>query len=373
MVNNILYIVPLELGSNSSKGVVKKIRQQTAQWQLNNRFVTVIYISNSVPTYNLLDNESWISSHVPGKNFPSVYLNRIYSTFEISKLIQEIKPELIYVRYSLYWPFSGLLYKTIKTVVEMNTNDLVEYKKSSNVFNFVYNKLRSYYFTTKNAAICVSPEILNTLSNTKIPSICLPNGADFSGEVKAVTYSDEKPRKKRVVFISSPNQPWQGVDKILLLADIYVEYHFDIIGWDQGDYEDKINVTFHGYLSESDFKSIMHSASYAIGPLALHRKSMNSTSALKTSLYLQYNLPILQSYEEVGLVNDAILVIENKEKNINDSSIKEINAFFEYWKTKNVDLDEVKKLVGIEKIEEERVKFFDSVYSGHYELIESMS
>lgn len=359
MINRITYIVPLELSGNTYQGVLNKVRNQVSYWRNKGCNVQVIYISYSKPAFDLFENEFCVTNNGRLTTFFRVYLWRTWSTKKILGLVRTFNPDLIYTRYVLYWPFSNSVFKRYKTIAEMNTDDISE-KLSLGILMPVYKLLRNLFLKSKSGFCCVSNDIKSTLDNKK--SIVIPNGYDFEN----MSFKDKNYRGYNVVFMSSPNQYWQGIDKIILLASKLPDYKFTIIGWDYSDINNEYilssNIVFLGYKSGSQLDALLTNADYAIGPLALHRKNMTETSALKTSHYLSFNLPVIQCYNEVGLQVDSILVLDNDEDIISDINIQKILNFFLYWKLRNVDIEEVRNQVGIDVTEEKRISFFESIF-----------
>lgn len=361
MIGKITYIVPLELSGNSYQGVLSKVRQQVRCWRDKGCEVQVIFISSSMPEVEFYEGEICLANNKISPKFINVYFWRIVSTFNILDLINCFKPDIIYTRYVLYWPFSNLIYRRFKSVAEMNTDDISE-KRTLGFFLPVYIFFRKLFLKSKSGFCCVSADIEKTLVGQKTQVI--PNGYDFS----KVKFKPKKCRGNNVIFMSSPMQYWQGIDKIILLARKLPDYNFFIVGWESSDVGDNhasvTNLKFLGYQSGKELDALLSNADYAIGPLALHRKKMNTTSALKTSHYLSYNLPVIQCYEEVGLALNSILVIDNVEHNISDINVEKMSDFFEYWRFMDIDIDEVKSLVDITVTESKRLHFFESFFYG---------
>lgn len=361
MIGKITYIVPLELSGKAYQGVLNKVRQQVGCWRNKGCDVQVIYISYSKPKVDFYDYEYCITNNSRLTTFIKVYLWRTWSTIKILHLIKLFNPDVIYTRYVLYWPFSNTIFNRFKTIAEMNTDDISE-KRHLGLFLPFYKFLRYLFLKSKSGFCCVSNDIESTLQNRK--SIVIPNGYDF----KEITFKHKKSRGNNVIFMSSPNQYWQGVDKIILLATKLPDYNFNIVGWDSSDIINDClpvaNITFLGYKSGIQLDTLLENADYAIGPLALHRKNMSVTSALKTSHYLSYNLPVIQCYNEVGLVVNSILVLDNNENNITDINVEKVLEFFYYWKYKDVDIENIISLVDINVTEVERLNFFESIYYG---------
>jgi len=98
--------------------------------------------------------------------------------------------------------------------------------------------------------------------------------------------------------------------------------------------------------------------------LALHRKSMEETSALKPLEYLMYGLPIILGYRETeDGINKApfTLYIGNHDNNVCDN-ITQISAFSKEWCRKRVSTD--LSFISAPTIEQRRINFMSQFVRG---------
>ena len=120
---------------------------------------------------------------------------------------------------------------------------------------------------------------------------------------------------------------WQGVDKIIELAEARPSWSFDLIG--VKDLAVSTNVTCHGFLALDGYADVLAGADVALGTLALHRKQMQEASPLKVRRYLEFGLPLILGYADTdlaGLDPWWLLTLPNVETNVRDSLV-EIDRF----------------------------------------------
>ena len=354
----IAYYVCLELGVES--GVLKKINRQVEFWNTQGHETIVFYISSQKNVNKLPDNTVVIEPPSVFSRLSDIYLFkflfRIFGTLRALKILRSFSPDIVYVRQVLWFPSIGKVLKSTISVVEVNNNDLVELQNKQKVFGELLKHLRSRFFKHVDGVVSVTSELegsyadnikFKALTNSYPVPVCLPK---------------KIPRSNKVLFMSPPNQPWQGVDKILLLAKNLPDYEFTIVGWEKDTHSNiPANVKFKGYLTGESLALELSEADYAIGPLALHRKNMHSTSAIKIGEYLSNNLPVILAYEETSISGDMLCVIDNKEHNVTDENLMKMRAFLSYWKDKNIDRQVIFDQVDPFTVESQRLEFFKAI------------
>jgi hypothetical protein len=164
----------------------------------------------------------------------------------------------------------------------------------------------------------------------------------------------------RVVYMGDDSF-WQGTDKVLELARAFPAWQFDLIG--MRPEHSSGNVTAHGFLGRDAYEPILARADFALGTLALHRKSMDATSALKVGLYLAYGLPVVIGYDESNLGGLAawwLLRLPNDESNVREN-LTRIETFAQAVKGRRVPRAEIAGRVSVTAKEAQRLAFFESL------------
>ena len=186
------------------------------------------------------------------------------------------------------------------------------------------------------------------------PVDVFPNTIDVAAYPAMAAPENASPR---LVFIGAPGLPWAGVDKIVRLAGHFPEWQFDVIGSDADELVGApSNVIAHGQLSRDDYLPILAQADVAIGPLALHRKALNATSALKVAEYLACGIPVILASRETAFPDGApfLLVIPNDEDNV-ETAVDAIRTFVSEWRGRRVPREAIAS-VDAAVVEPERIE-----------------
>ncbi|HDY6636206.1 TPA: hypothetical protein RPV44_000495 [Escherichia coli] len=364
---NIVYVIPLEM--NVYSGVLQKVRQQIHEWEKQGNFVKCYYISNSSlnKKIHLYENEYIISYNVLAKFKMGRTLTRALAIRHLRRKLNKNEIDVLYYRYVFWFPGICGFLKKYNSIIEMNSHDINEFEAKSWLLKLIYKPIRRMILSSSNAAISVSEDIQCSLCNYIKNNYVIPNGFEFN---KMETNRVQKNRNKRIVFVSTPGQYWQGIDIMISIMKKLNDYKLDIVGWTYDDYQryysDFVpgdNVFFHGYMQRDELEMILKSSGYAFNALAMYRKGMNYNSALKTAEYLNQNLPIISGYIETGLKTDAILTINTQ--NEVDSYIHKIESFLNDWSDKDISLSNIRSQIGIECTESARIEVFKKSLDKH--------
>ena len=314
----ILYLSDTDL--DESSGVAKKILMQANQWKKLGYHVEILS----------WDSLSWFSLDGERLTKPKIFVKRrgwrvlphLYLT--TLKIIKELKNkhfDVIYMRYRLYSPFFSIIKRHGKIVVEINTNDKEEFKKS--FFLHLYNSLfRNLFLKNIDGFVCVSNELQKIFSAHKKPIAVIANGIDVEQYEFLEKTNNNKPN---LVFIGSPNQRWHGVEKIEYLASKIPEFNFHFIGIEK---ENKENLRYYGYLNDLEARKIVAKMDVGISTLSLYLNNMQEASPLKSRQYLAQGLPIIYAYEDTDIVDEYrfCMKLPNTPNNV-ASNIDKIKAF----------------------------------------------
>jgi len=362
--------VSLHWPRTKNSGVGRKIIDQMAAWRQHGHTVQFFSHHNDVNDIEALVDGTNIIYQAPkgivGR--PILEINRCLAASRLVNALREYSPDLIYLRWSMYVFPSHRMFQIAPVVVEINTNDVTQHKMLGPVLS-TYNRLtRGIYYSKASGLVFVSGELIksNEFTSFSSPKRVIPNAINLSENLPLEAPKNERPR---LGFIGTPDIPWQGVDKLVRLAELCPELDVDVIGFDSLEGWTKLppNLYLHGYLSKKEAREILAGVDVGMGTLALHRKAMNETSALKTCEYLAYGIPIILPYEETSLVGvnlDTILRIPNTEDNI-ETSWESIRDFAFSMRGKRVKPEQIAPFVGSEFIESERLNFFIKCIDGY--------
>lgn len=159
--------------------------------------------------------------------------------------------------------------------------------------------------------IAVSDEIrrfeLERLS-TPMSSATIPNGVD----VESMPCTSFKPfdgKTLDLIFLASFLRPWHGLERVIASLNHYsghVRIQLHVVGnvrpeelkgisWDEA------RIHFHGPKTGQELAEMMPEMNLALSTMALYRKNLKETSALKTSEYTAMGMPFLLAYQDPDL------------------------------------------------------------------------
>jgi glycosyltransferase involved in cell wall biosynthesis len=341
-------------------GVVNKIDSVVRAWHAAGHEADVFCLTSS-------------EGDRPGWNvFPFRGLRGRYRATQALQLaVLEYAPQVAYLRYDRFLPPLGRLMRRIPTVLEVQSRDREEAPLRSlrACCSRAYLELnRRALFSRAAGVVYVARELsrLRRFTRFEKPALVIGNGVDLEAVHELPAPASDG---LRLAFLGSSGQSWQGIDKILRLAEQLADVQFDLIGYGPADLPAAPpgNVTAHGVLSSEQFVPILAAADAGIGTLALHRKNMEETCPLKVREYLGHGLPVVIAYEDTDLGDlDAwyILRLPNTESNV-DEHAEGIRRFVESVKGRRVPHAEIEDRIGLRAKEATRLEFLARVGDAH--------
>lgn len=305
----ISYLIDYDLDDNS--GVIQKIKQQSSQWKEKGHMVYFVS-TKTMSIYSIDSNIIFEKKPLDikyGRFGTAVKL--LYSSYNIYSLLEKIEFDLIYMRYRLYMPFMSKVLKKYKVIMEINSDDTVEYKLHSKLTDIYNRATRDFFLKDIDAFVSVSHELKEKFLYLDRPIEVIANGIN----VEVCKIEDKNNKVPTLVFIGSPNQSWHGLDKIVKMAEHFKEYLFYIIGTEG---KDGNNIKYCGYLSKEESRKIISQCDIGISTLSLYKKYLTEASPLKSRQYLACGLPLIYAYRDTDIPNDVNfgLKLENSEGNL---------------------------------------------------------
>lgn len=339
---------------DKNSGVQRKVRSQVEKWEAQGHEVKRIIVCSK-------QNENLVSDTKQDVIFYNSQLERFSIWEKVRLAVICWEADCIYYRYDL--PTLGLvkLAHQLPMFIEINSNDVMEYKLQGR-FRSIYNNLTRQFLLSKAAGLVfVSRELSlsREFSSINVPRIILSNGINLKSYS---TLQTSRSDQMRFIFIGSAKQTWQGFDKINELAKKIPDAFFDVVGTtsEEESIINSNNVKFHGYLDREDYIPLLEKATVAFGSLALHRKYMDEASPLKVREYLAFGLPIIIAYNDTDFPEkrDFILQLPNTENNL-IPNIEKIASFARDWNGRRISHDQIPEIDNSYK-ESKRLDFFKS-------------
>jgi len=255
------------------------------------------------------------------------------------------RPDVIYLRHSTVSPSVFLLALSCPTVIGGDLDDLNELRIRSPLRYWYARLTRDRLLRRARRIVVVTHELGRHPAIARLgrPISVLPNSIDLTDYPELPPPRNPSPR---LVFIGAPHLAWAGVDKLARLAATFPGWRFDVVGPGADELpEAPPNLVVHGQLGRAEYLPIMAGADAAIGPLALHRKGLSESSALKVAEYLAYGIPVILANAEAAFPDGApfLLRLPNTEDNV-DVSADEVRAFVERWRGRRVPRSEISSI-----------------------------
>jgi hypothetical protein len=319
-------------------GVFRKIRMQIQIWQeqgidcrlflltSNNEYINLIY---PFPIIAYLYNS---------------FAKRFISVVKLVKAIKDWSPNVIYCRYSKYYPGLGTLAQRFPVIAEINSNDQSELLLRSKISYWYDSLTREQFLGRTTGLVFVTHELsrMDQFSRFRKPYEVIANGVNLE-EYKVLPETNNI--EPCLVFLGSPGQPWHGLDRILFLAYHFPNWNFEVIGPSFSDFhiEKKIpkNIILRGYLSRFEYEQILANADIGIGTLALERKKMNEACPLKVREYLAYGLPVLIGYKDTDFSEGSHFLFQLLGDNFQTWDLSAMESFVYQWRNRRVPHEEV--------------------------------
>ncbi len=335
-------------------GVSKKITMQAERWRAAGHAVEVFALSPPARGRE----QQWSAQARTFSSRPG----RVTAAARLLADVRRFRPNVVYLRYDLLPPPLHVVTRLAPTVVELNSDDQLEYgfrsrrARLSRLYG-AWNWRR--LFAHAAAIVSVSGELLSLVERYGRPMHVLGNGIELDG-VEPLPATGGGPL--RLVFSGTPGQPWHGLDKIVDLAQLLPEIDVSLIGA-APDGPHPPNLTAHGFLGRDAYEPVLAAADAAIGSAGLHRKQLHEASPLKVREYLAYGLPVILPYEDTDLagVDDWwLLRLPNEESNLVDAADR-ILAFAREARGRRVPREAVAGRIGAAAKEARRLEILADV------------
>ncbi|MCE5208521.1 MAG: hypothetical protein LLG42_09450 [Chloroflexi bacterium] len=286
----------------------------------------------------------------------------------LGKLIQkvtEFQPDIIYLRYGLFTLPLPRLFQIAPVVLEVNTDDVIEYRHRGLFFYYLNRITRGQIFGKASGLVPISQELVTRPSINRFnkPVLVLSNGIDLNAVKPLPAPCNSIPR---LAFVGIPGLDWNGEDKLIEFARSVPDIQLDLVGFSCTDMPDESipdNVVFHGLVEVAKVYEILSHADVTSGTLALHRKQLEENSALKVREALALGIPIILGYYDTDISGrdfDFVLQLPNQESNVKDNTEK-IRDFVYHMVGKRVDREAITPLIDQRIKEESRLAFFEKI------------
>lgn len=351
----IAYVARWDVSRES--GVLKKIAAQIRAWMARGHEVRLFVMSPGDHVWEEVRDLPIEAFHRDG------FLTRLLWRKRISEPILAYQPDVVYYRFSTFYPAMDRVQTNLPSIVEINSNDLVEYPLVYSPILYRLHRLtRSRPFRQSAGFVFVTTELAHDPNFAVFgkPFVVIGNSIDLARYPALPAPAHSAPR---LLFIGTPGCPWHGVDKLLSLAAASPDFKFDVVGYSATDVRAPSlpNLTLHGPLSGREYRRLLENTDVAIGTLALHRNAMNEASTLKTREYLAHGIPTIIAYRETDFPNGHPLLLQlpNSPSNV-ENCLDTIREFVNKAAGQRIPRADVEHLDSAIK-EERRLEFLERI------------
>jgi hypothetical protein len=355
------YYLHLNYGPNS--GVFNKVIGQIRYW-LGAGHSVAIFVATSRKDLLPQIQKELPEALVYGKTYlPGVRAKALFSRYAaLGSLCRDIVSygsDIVYMRQEMWnYPLEYLANRC-NLILEINTNDLAEYKSFSRS-RYYFHLVTRHRLLTKCVGVVFPTEELKTISTFKKTfgkSVVISNGTNLPEIMPTFSV---RPQPK-LIFLGTQSISWHGVDKIKILANRFRSWEFVTYGVKPEDFNGlpPSNIKVLPESPRSVYQRDIFDATVGIGTLALHRKNMNEACPLKTREYLASGLPVVIGYNDTDFRGefDFVCQLENTEENITNN-LSRIEGFVKSWHGRRIPLAQVGHL-NVDQKEKSRLSFFE--------------
>lgn len=346
-------------------GVGAKIKRHVSIWKDMGHDVKLFCLTPE--RLSFIDSDQFVFKTLLYLPLLSGLTVEISRSFQLSKMLQAIKtfkPDVIYFRFGLFTFPLHKMYRIAPVFMEVNSNDVEEYKTRGIFFYWLNRITREILFRRSAGLLPVSQEIADINKEYKCPTCVVSNGIDLDSFTPLPATMNKKPV---LSAIGSPGN-WQGMDKLFYLARKFPDLTINIIGDSANDFSEAIpdNLHIYGFLDRDEIREIFSNTDAVFSQLALHRKNMKENPTLKVREALAYGLPLILSHHDADLMDletDLILKIPNTEDNLVTHG-DAIRDFAYRVIGKRIDRELIASRIDQRKKEQKRLAFFEQVLAG---------
>lgn len=322
MSKSIVYIAFI---SADHIGVIKKIDNQVSIWKSLGYSVTIVF-------------------DVTTKSTLIKYAARYLTLFRYF-ILHKQPSSTIYLRQTPELPLYAFMLRNREFSCEVNADVKAESENYSMLKRLAASLFHQNLHNIAVSTFYISSELSRRMHESKGMVYTFPNS------LHALPAEHVLPRRTNVVFVGTPEYPWQGFDLFFSIVQSMPAYQFHVIGTDSGPTSD--NLKYHGKLIGHEYKHVMSEMDFSIGTLAFYRAGIIEGSPLKVRDYVAFNLPCVIGYIDSDFSDLDFCLRINTE--ILAEEIYRIEKFFDFWMNRSINISDDAPFLNTNR-ESERVR-----------------
>ena len=347
ITSGIVYFFEWNFSANTSAAL--KVKDQIKIWKSKSNCNLVVVCPSQ-----------YSSEWKHDADFIFIYSNkfkRLFTRFQATKFIlKQFKGNIIYRRYGIFTPTDIYLIRKIKTILEFNTNNNLYYRDRSYIL-FLYHKFQLLFLTGKLKGGCAVTNEIKNLQPLKIKNVTstFTNSIDLSRV--AYRKSASNGTTLNLVFLGSENFSWNGIDRLIYLAEIFPDFYFHFIGISPVTNAPS-NITWIKPLYGEVLERKLAEMDIGISTLELEVLGLKEAAPLKTRTYLAAGLPIIGVSEDAGIKNCSRYFAKMKFENETSILInrEEVRKFVVNSKNRVVPVKSLRE-INSKVVEDYRLRF----------------
>jgi hypothetical protein len=350
----IAYLVPWRGGRLT--GPFQKVTAQAATWRALRHEVR-LFVATTPETVN-----DWLQFDPDAVVLGTTHgdVAKLRERGQLAKEIARWQPDVVYERHGLWTPALGRLAKTFPTVVEVNGDDVREFRIESRMKG-AYNRLTRSQFYGKAAGLTFVTNALARLPSFARfgkPHVVIGNGIDLAA-VPELPPSDAP--TPGLIWVGDARSPFQDVEQIIDLARVRPEWRFTVVGPAQPTGSSVPNIEWQPPAHPDDYRRFLAKADVGLGTLNAYRTGMIEASPLKIRDYLAHGVAAVIGCHDVDFPSPVphLLEIPNTPRALL-TSLAELDGFVHRWHRRRVNRRDVQHL-DMHVKEEARLAFLASV------------
>lgn len=320
----VAYLVHFRGGRET--GIYRKVREHVTEWSRRGVEVGLFVATDAAGSMDWADiPETKRIELLPGRPVLSIAARE-----RLASALRHWRPDVVYARHGLVYPGFIRIARAIPTVLEINADDIPEFRLTSS-WRYAYGRAsRSLLLRAAAGFVFVTRELARSASFTSFrkPWVAIGNGIELAAFPTLPAPGNDRPR---LLFVGHPHSPWHGLEHAGQLASAFPDWHVDVVGPTVEELADAPpNLRFHGRRQPDEYLPHVAGADVAIGSLALYRNHMDEASPLKVREYLARGIPTIIGYEDTDFPEPVpfLLQIPNRPDGV-ERSLPEIHAFVE--------------------------------------------
>jgi hypothetical protein len=349
-------------GGGASTGPFLKIAAQARTWSGHGHDVGLFVATSATaaPDWQHVDEVQTLVTPSPGPG------GKLRQRHRVVAALLDWRPEVVYERHGLYHPILTKMSRAVPTVIEVNGDDVTEWRGKSRAGHLYNQATRLRRLRSVAGLVYVTTSLRDSphfAAVSDVPSLVLGNSVDLAHVAPLPAPRNDRPH---LLFMGHPRSPWHGIDQLLVMADAFPEWQFDVVGPGPGDLgAAPPNVTAYGELQGHSLAEVIARADIGVSSLALHRAGLEVGSPLKLREYLALGLPTIIAGSDVDFPQPVpfLLALDNVDGAV-AASLPRIAAFVETWRGRRVPREEIRHIDTAVK-EPQRLAFMKKVAHGH--------